>query len=290
MGAQTGIEWTDHTFNPWIGCTAISPACDHCYAKTLVERWGGDFEQRRRTAPSNWLKPLAWDRAAAKAGVRRRVFCASLADVFDNQVPEQWRADLWDLIRVTPHLDWQLLTKRPQNIAKMLPADWGAGWKNVWLGTTTENQEEYDRRWPHLKCVPAVIRFISYEPAIGPLRLPMRTLGVYGEEWPDWVICGGESGPGARPMHPQWASDIRDQCAAADVPFFFKQNGEWLHDNQLGWFFFDDDWIKSRPYVDRFWRVGNKASGSLLDGIAHKAFPSWSWRMAKSPINHEVHP
>ena len=141
MGEQTGISWTDHTFNPWIGCTAVSAACDHCYAETLAKRYGWDFAARRRTSENNWRNPRRWNRAAERDGVRRRVFCASLADVFDNQVPPEWRADLWDLIRACPSLDWQLLTKRPQNIARMLPDDWGDGWPNVWLGTTAENSE-----------------------------------------------------------------------------------------------------------------------------------------------------
>ncbi|MBX9593540.1 MAG: phage Gp37/Gp68 family protein, partial [Roseomonas sp.] len=144
MGANTGIEWADHTFNPWIGCQAVSPACDNCYAETLVNgRMGGDFAVRRRTSPRNWRLPLKWDRDAAKAGKRARVFCASLADVFDNQADPAWRGDLWDLIWETRWLDWMLLTKRPQNIAKMLPTkvagaldDWGEGWPNVWIGTT----------------------------------------------------------------------------------------------------------------------------------------------------------
>ena len=249
MAETTGIEWTDATFNPWIGCTAVSPACDHCYAKTLVERWGGDFAQRRHTAPANWRKPLAWNAAAARAGERKRVFCASLADVFDNQVPEEWRADLWALIRATPALDWQILTKRPQNIAKMLPADWGRGYRNVWLGCTAENQTEAWRRIPHLLTASSARAFLSCEPLLGALDLTPWLRGI------DWVICGGESGPGARPMHPDWARALRDQCAEARVPFFFKQWGEWAPDHM------------------HMARVGKKLAGATLDGRTHKEFP-----------------
>ena len=172
---------------------------------------------RRRTASANWRKPIKWNRDAIREGIRRRVFCASLADVFDNQVPPQWRGELWHLIRTTPGLDWLLLTKRPQNIAKMLPPDWGAGWPNVWLGMTGENQPEFDRRWTHLRDIPAVVRFVSYEPALGPLQLPRDG------RLPHWIICGGESGAGARMMDPAWARDLRNACAFSGVAFFMKQ-------------------------------------------------------------------
>lgn len=218
---KTKIEWTDFTFNPWIGCTKVSPACDNCYAATqdafrkwTPEGWGGP---RKRTSDSTWRNPIKWDKEAARAGKRARVFCASLADVFDNQVPDEWRADLWQLIQATPNLDWLLLTKRPQNIAKMLPKDWGNGWPGVWLGTTAENQEEFDRRFPHITNTPAEVWFISYEPALGPIN-------TEGWAWAiDWLICGGESGPGKRPMNLEWARSMRDQCKDAGVSFFMKQ-------------------------------------------------------------------
>jgi protein gp37 len=224
---------------------------------------------------------MRWDAQAAASGIRARVFCASLADVFDNQVPMRWRDDLWHLIDQTPNLDWLLLTKRPQNIAKMLPVPesgtppWGDGWPNVWLGTTTENQDEYNRRWPHLAAIRAAVHFISYEPALGPLDI--WATGTV----PDWVIAGGESGPKARPMHPAWARSLRDQCAAAGVPFHLKQHGEWLgygagrlpdeHSN-LG--------LPKAPSAHHefpdgtvVFRVGKKAAGRLLDGVEHNGFP-----------------
>lgn len=258
MAESTNIEWCDHTHNPWIGCTKVSPACDHCYAETQNDfrKWNkdgwGPHAPRKRTSVANWRKPLQWDKQAAADGVRRRVFCASLADVFDNHksISEEWRADLWELIAETQNLDWLLLTKRPQNIKRFLPSEWDGGswggpWPNVWLGTTVENQEEADRRIPHLLSVPAKVHFLSCEPLLGEvdltnIRLPNgdflnamtgeihdpQTGCVVREIDPlDWVICGGESGPNARPMHADWARSLRDQCKASCVAFFMKQMG-----------------------------------------------------------------
>jgi len=219
MAENSKIEWTDHTFNPVIGCQNVSPGCDHCYAETLTNRYGwtewGPHGVRKRTSEANWRKPLQWAKAAN--GARPRVFCASLADVFDNRWPDGARPDLFALIRQTPELDWLLLTKRPQNIRKMLPADWGNGYPNVWIGTTCEDQERYDLRWPILREVPAAVRFISYEPAIGSLVLPVE--GPH----PDWIICGGESGPGARFMDPEWARILMCDCDDLGIAFFMKQ-------------------------------------------------------------------
>jgi protein gp37 len=226
LAEDSKIEWTDHTFNPWTGCTKVSPGCDHCYAESWSKRsgqvkWGN--HPRRRTTPDYWKGPRIWnDRADlffAAHGRRQRVFCASLADIFDNQVPPEWRSDLFSLIRECARLDWIVLTKRPQNIRKMLPLDWGDGFANVWLGTTTEDQQRYDQRWPLLSAVPAAVRFVSYEPAIGPLRL--REEGSQ----PDWLICGGESGGGARPMNPSWAREIISDCRRHGVAPFMKQWG-----------------------------------------------------------------
>jgi protein gp37 len=186
--------------------------------------WGPRGE-RKRTAEENWKKPAKWNADAREFkrehGHRPRVFCASLADVFDNKVPLEWRADLFALIRECRRLDWLLLTKRPQNFLKMLPADWGNGYRNVWLGVTAENQTYFDRRWRILQRIPAVIRFISYEPALGPLRLP-RSGPI-----PDWLISGGESGGGARPLDPPWIRDIIVDCRALGVVPFHKQWGTY---------------------------------------------------------------
>lgn len=259
MTDRSKIEWTDYTFNPWIGCTEVSPGCDNCYAREMAKhrgwaRWGN--HPRHRTAPSTWKKPLKWNREAERDGVRRKVFCASLADVFDNHgsITSGWHGDLWYLIDQTPYLDWLLLTKRPQNIKKMLPEsygmpEWGDGWKNVWLGTTVENQTEAERRVPTLLEVPAKTHFLSCEPLLAPLELNAINVGneswdvLSGTVWPcsgdyeyddknkyedgskliDWVICGGESGPHARIMDPKWARDLRDQCTSNSTPFFMKQ-------------------------------------------------------------------
>lgn len=230
MAENSKIEWTDHTFNPWIGCQKVSPGCDHCYAESLSKRYGwvewGPHGERKRTSAANWKKPLQWDKAAKRMGLRYRVFCSSLADVFDNQVDASWRIDLFDLIGETENLDWLLLTKRPEHIAKMLPTNWSRDdWPNVWLGTTCEDQERYDRRWPILAKIPAAVRFISYEPALGPLNIQSMALVLDRPDamFPHWVICGGESGPGARMMQPVWAKALKEQCQLVGVSFFMKQ-------------------------------------------------------------------
>ena len=226
MAKTTEISWCDSTWNPWIGCTKVGPGCDHCYAEALMDtRWHkvqwGAGQQRQRTSATNWKQPLLWEREhaafALMHGRRRRVFCASLADVFDNEAPAEWRADLFALIAATPHLDWLLLTKRIGNVARMAPA---AGLPaNVWLGATIVNQEEYDRDAHKLLAVPASVRFLSVEPMLGPIR-GAPSIGAF-----DWVIVGGESGKAARPIEREWIDSLHDQCAWFGVPFFFKQWG-----------------------------------------------------------------
>lgn len=224
MGERTGISWTDHTFNPVWGCMEVSRACDFCYARTLDRRVGGNHwgphAPFREFGDKHWAEPLRWDRAAEKDGVRRRVFCASMADVFDNRWPDHIRPRLWDLIWQTPHLDWLLLTKRPQNIAKMLPRSWGDvnGWANVWLGVTAEDQEQFHLRWRYLRTIPARVRYVSYEPALGPLSLPRA-------EQPDWIIAGGESGASHRAPDPQWFASLQRECEQEGIAFHFKQWG-----------------------------------------------------------------
>lgn len=270
MGANTAIEWTDHTFNPWWGCTRVSPGCANCYAETFAHRFGvewGKGETRRPATEKVWAAPVAWNKAAKKAGKRFRVFCSSMADVFDDEAPEGARERLFTLIRATPWLDWQLLTKRPENIAKYLPADWGRGYRNVWLGTTVENQAMADKRIPILLQVPAAVRFLSCEPLIGkvsfrwagwikyPSNADGRSNHLDGLRGIDWVIAGGESGIKARPMDPDWARDLRDQCEEAGVPYLFKQWGEHGPDGV---------------------KVGKKIAGRELDGRTWDGFPKSS--------------
>lgn len=276
MAENSGISWTHHTFNCWKGCRKVSPACKNCYAESFAKRFGEDFGGRRiLTGDSYWKQPLKWNREAEKTGVRYRVFCASLADVFeewngpihdskgaelriseDGRITDciDWtrpltasdvRTRLFELIDATPNLDWMLLTKRPENILKMWPEPTNNALSpfpnkryNVWLGTTVENQQYADKRIPELlKCRDlAPVLFLSCEPLLGPVDL-QRYLFV-GDEggWEyagsprgfiNWVIAGGESGPNARPSHPDWFRSLRDQCQAANVPFHFKQWGEW---------------------------------------------------------------
>lgn len=273
MAEDTSIEWAHHTFNPWMGCTKVSPACDHCYAERDTARWKmvewGPHAERRRT--KTWGNPVKWNRQAEAEGKRYRVFCASLADVFDNHksITHEWRNDLWKMIVDTPHLDWLLLTKRPQNAAKLLPSYWMRSGlpPNVWVGTTVENQTEADRRIPHLLNIPARVRFLSCEPLVGPVTLDLlpshlhsRDCAYVIEDAPapctcaaihggiSWVITGGESGPNYRPANPDWFRSLRDQCAAADVPFLFKQ---WEGKTQ----------------------AKIKALGRELDGVVHDGYP-----------------
>jgi len=338
MSANSKIEWCDHTFNPWIGCTKVSPGCAHCYAEARDQRFAGGVHwgkgaARKLTSEANWRELLKWN-AAAQAR-RPRVFCASLADWLDDEVPIEWLARLLALIHATPNLDWLLLTKRPGNFAvrvvlvvahlaekfsKRIDAKakddpfilWLYAWTghnppaNVWLGTTVEDQVRADERIPQLLAIPAKVRFLSCEPLLGPVDiaagLPIER-HVTGDAGIDWVIAGGESGPGARPMHPDWARGLRDQCAAAGVPFLFKQWGEFRPATSVGeatnypilvrgpkktpgdvvmsGCFHLDHQVKAN--LDggscsggqcAMVRVGKHAAGRLLDGIEHHSFPA----------------
>ena len=301
MAENTAIEWCDHTFNPWIGCTKVSPGCDHCYAERREDKrlhrvqWGpGQPRQRTKT----WGDPKRWDRQHtaffAEHGRRQRVFCASLADVFDNDVPTLWRVELLTLIGACDQLDWLLLTKRVGNVKRLLceaaelahergmPAtanlitSWvdGEAPANVWLGATVVDQAEADRDIPKLLQVPARVRFLSIEPMLGPVDLlPMleHRAEQHGDTGVHWVICGGESGPGARPMHIDWPRGLRDQCAAAGVPFLFKQWGEWAPYDRGA---VDSRALASPGSLDAPLQLfGKKAAGRLLDGRTHDGFP-----------------
>lgn len=355
MGKNTKIEWTTHTFNPWRGCTKIAPGCQHCYAADLAKRnpstlgiWG-DQGTRVVASEAMWREPLKWDKAAEKAGERHRVFCASLADVFedwgDNGVVDSdglfakdhrsgkegitlddVRRRLFALIDATPNLDWLVLTKRPENIPAMVPpynfhacetgdcpherveqCDSLRQRKyrdNVWFGTSISTQADADRNIPALlKCRDlAPVLFVSAEPLLGPIDLaiidtargtPLRWVKPAVSKHSsaiDWLIVGGESGPHARPMHPDWACSLRDQCQAAGVLYFFKQWGEYcpfdnrIHDmrhektiridttgrdlTQLGGLHDASDAI--------MYRAGKSAAGRTLDGREWNEFPEVS--------------
>lgn len=260
MGQNSSIEWTDHTFNPWWGCTKVSPGCKHCYAETLSNRYGhaiwGPHSDRRIFGEKHWQEPLKWHRSAIEQGRRIRVFCASMADVFeDNRKIEAEREKLWQLIEETPMLDWLLLSKRPENMLKFAP--WSNAWPDhVWAMTSVENQEEAERRLPVLLHVPAVVRGLSVEPLIGPVDLSEWLADI------QWVIVGGESGPNARPMHPDWVRKVQDQCERFNVAFFFKQWGAWAPSGAD---------MKSDGTMRK---MGKKASGRLLDGRLWEGIPN----------------
>lgn len=358
MSENTKIEWCDATVNHWAGCTAVSPACDNCYAKRMAGRlwgtqWGPGQPRHQFVGADETLRAL--NRKAKRQGRPLRVFHNSLSDFFDNEVPVQWRISAMRSIVETPNLIHILLTKRIGNAAEMLDVAFRAvhgqreKWadnvpSNVWIGATIVNQAEADRDIPKLLAVPARVRFLSMEPLLGQvdLRLPTRTwtnsrgcatcdhccngdrcddpthfsrgrldwaphcrcpyCRGTGKGMPiDWIIVGGESGPGARPMHPDWARSLRDQCDAADVPFLFKQWGEWADMGAAGlgasgpvtnragdvkdWMrqavtFTDGDKATVQAHswtahaTDLMYRVGKKAAGRLLDGRTWDEVPT----------------
>lgn len=340
---ETLIEWTStrrpdgtrvpgYTFNPWRGCTKVSAGCRFCYADAMSGRnhlvlgvWGPKGS-RPVAADAYWRKPLAWDLAARESGERRRVFCASLADVFEGEdtMPPSAvasvaaaRRRLFETIDATPHLDWLLLTKRPENVERLWPFGWYDDrftWPNVWIGTSIEDQAAADRRIPPLMKIPAAVRFLSCEPLIGPVDLDLSypcptcegrgggrnftslslddgaydcgrcdgTGSVPFQQIPDWVICGGESGPDARPMHPDWARSLRVQCEVAGVGFFFKQWGEWKPISQMSEGEADALYVpapKKDPEATRRCRV--ERAVLQLDGRIEEAFPKGAMTVYK---------
>lgn len=327
MGENSAIEWCDHTFNPWEGCQKVGPGCDHCYAESRNRRFAGGANwgpgaPRRRTSASNWAQPRIWNRKAkafkAEHGHWPRVFCASLADVFDNAVDPTWRRDLWELIRDTPDLRWILLTKRVGNIAGKLPFGWLDGqFDHVGLMITVVNQDEADRDVQKLLNVPisgGQWFGVSHEPALGGIRWSGVSpdgkrmwnwlTGEIGTMYPDgpdfdqgsklsWIIYGGESGPDARPSHPDWARGDRDQCREAGTAFMMKQWGDWIpghySESQHTALLHPADGEKyginlgppphDKDYVHR-WAddhisvsVPKSTAGRLLDGCEHLEFP-----------------
>ena len=334
MTDTTKIEWADYTWNPWVGCTKVSPACDHCYAESWAKRfglvkWGNN--PRRRASPATWNKLKKWNRASADfkthSGRMNTVFTCSHGDFFDNQVPAQWRDDAWEQIRQCDNLFMLILTKRPQNIAGMRPLFWRQINHRIGLGVTVENQTEADRRIPHLLEHDCAVRYLSCEPMLHQVDLENVAFvnGIEGDRFNaltgeakiwgqsadspqkvllkldpipntiNWVIAGGESGAHARPSHPDWFRSLRDQCACANVPFLFKQWGEWfpgivddISDGSGGCAYPDiehdhnsDRWqFKSVKYQEingtDMLRVGKKRAGRNLDGSEHNQFPDFS--------------
>ncbi len=363
MAQNSKIEWTDHTFNPVRGCEKISPGCANCYAAREAIRfpnirgiWGCSGT-RIVAVPDAWKQPLRWNREAERRRVRElhsvapgvphhfkrpRVFCASLADVFEDwkgdlrfpaalapkgwvtarwngtqlvrefdetPMPDGWRkatmadmrTELFQLIEATPNLDWQLLTKRPENVMRMVPEHWREKFPdNVWMGTTVEDQQRADERIPILLKIPAKVRFLSCEPLLGPVDLHSK---IQKQQSPivnpladiHQVIIGGESGSKARPMHPDWARSLRDQCLAAGVPVFFKQWGEYLPHSQVA---LNSDGSSaaltlSKSYLiinqEHFYYVGKDKAGRLLDGREWNEMPALVLPLPNheyAPINH----
>lgn len=257
MAENTKIEWCDHTWNPWHGCVKVSPGCAHCYAETLSKRFGRNIwgpaatTPRLRTGEDNWREPWRWNKAAREAGVRRKVFCASMSDLFeDHPQVGAWRREALNLMISLPHLDWLLLTKRPENVMRMCAEAWGGGFgwpPHIWIGTSVENQDAAEKRIPELMRIPARVRFLSVEPLLEPVSLlyHLRPFSIFDPAI-HWVIVGGESGLGARQMEPAWVRMIQEDCELAGVPFFFKQ---WGGENK-------------------------KANGRLLDGREWNEMPS----------------
>ena len=301
MGLLSNIEWTDATWNPWQGCTKVSEACDNCYMFSDLKRYGRDGSIVVRSKPPTFRLPLKRKRTGEYAippGLR--VFTCSWSDFFHEKA-DRWRAEAWDIIRARTDVTFQIVTKRTKRIAKHLPPDWGDGWPHVWLIATAENQRWLDVRILDLLRVPAAVRGLSLEPLLGPVDVlssrehydaheGLPACGFWhhpscpsycdfacgGVEYMgkgiDWVIAGGESGHHARPMHPDWARVIRDQCQAAGVPFFFKQWGEWRP------FSGDDRGRQIHRFDDEAgtWmaHVGKATAGRLLDGREWSEFPA----------------
>jgi protein gp37 len=274
MARDSKIEWTHHTFNTWWGCIRVSPACKHCYADTWAKRlglqlWNHD-SPRRFFGDAHWREPLNWNRDAAKQNTRARVFCSSMADVFENlRELDPWREKLWGLIEATPNLDWLLLTKRIDLVKQLAP--WSGRWpSNIWLGSSMENQTWFNKRVDHLLQHDAVVRFVSAEPLLSAIQ--MRPYLARQGSGINWVIAGGESGPESRITKPRDVEFLRDQCMDADVAFHFKQWGHWAPQELI------EESIaarKERKTVQgvTMVKVGKAQAGRILDGQTWDQLP-----------------
>jgi protein gp37 len=308
---NTTIQWANHTLNFWWGCTKVSRACKHCYAESVakvfgkrlfgqVPQWGAGKPRFERLAAAR-KEALKIQRQAVKSGTRPRVFVNSMSDWLDDEVPIEWLGFLLETLTMCPDVDFQLLTKRPENWLRRF-THFGLHWDlsrdgpgkdtanahsrwlsgnappNLWIGTTVEDQAAAEARIPHLLNIPAKVRFLSCEPLMGPVRIFQPDFEHHSNIGLHWVIAGGESGGPAEPTHPDWFRSLRDQCAAAGVPFFFKQFGEWLPVDQMRH-------VKAEASLARAYkghtfpdgtlmlRVGVDTAGALLDGAAHLSFP-----------------
>lgn len=285
MGKNSAIEWTDDTINFWWGCVKVSPGCEHCYAETMSKRtgrniWGPAKTTDRWRTKGSWKDILKWDREAKAEGKRRKVFAQSMSDFFeDHPQVKTWREEAIEIFECLEWVDILLLTKRIENVMRMVPARWLESWpEHIWMGTSIENQEYADRRIPELIKIPARIRFLSCEPLLGPLNIQGYLLDGWHKFKPkiSWVIAGGESGPKARPMHPKWVKQIRDKCQEAGVPFFFKQWGRYRP-------LLMQEYPPPGPTVTVHYpgdemdnimvEVGKKAAGAVLDGREWREFP-----------------
>jgi protein gp37 len=302
--STTTIEWTatrlpdgtvlkGKSFNPWQGCHKVSAACKNCYAEQNANRFNpghwGLLAPRKMQSEKYWQQPHVWNRYALKKGIRLKVFCNSMSDLFErhvnpdiNELLNEQRSRLFNLTKETPYLDYLFLTKRIDNVLSMVPSDWLTDWPvNVWQGTTIENKQELEIRMPELLKVPAQIRFVSMEPLLE--AVDMSNYLKRKEHWPyttgiDWVIAGGDSGDYPRPSHPDWFRSLRDQCEESGVPFFFKQWGELLPHCQAA----EDQKAYPKEYPSPhnpnkkniYYRVGKTRAGRLLDGREHNDMPT----------------
>lgn len=283
---KTKIEWTDYTWNPVTGCTKVSQGCKFCYAETLFTRFGKQFGHEftevwvhgeRLDEPVNMKKKIKG----------KKVFVCDMSDLFHERVPDDFIYDVFITIHKCPETTFQILTKRPVKAQRILRNLADAGLfevplPNVWLGVSVENKATADERIPLLLQIPAAVRFLSCEPLLGPIDLSAYLSPAGGGKGVDWVITGGESGP--RPMHPNWVRNLRDQCASANVPFFFKQWGGWLPMDHLD----EDQYWQSKKSMEvgtgytsnTMFKVGKAKSGNLLDGKQHLEFP----RLNQKPL------
>ncbi len=281
---KTKIEWATAVWNPVTGCTKVSEGCRNCYAEGIANRfWGERKFTDVRCLPYRLKQP-------AKLKGHQRVFVNSMSDIFHNRVEYEFIKDIWSVMLANPQHTFMILTKRADRMAEtvdLLLRDGFGVLPNIWMGVSAENQQAYDERAPYLLQTPAAVRFLSLEPLLSAIDLAL--LGTIPHSKPysivvskiDWVIVGGESGTRARPMHPNWVRSIRDQCQEANVPFFFKQWGEWQLTNEREEMRQDGNErltsidVPGAIGYQKAWfrRVGKKNAGRVLDGRTWDEYP-----------------